>query len=117
MLSPYARREAVSEGVHTVLAGVPFLGVVRPGIGGIERLSGALTNQSYKVTTDGGVYVLRLAGEGTSEYVDRRAEGHNARVAAGPRWRSGSFPAWVRFSSFVSTFLPGSAATSTFCSS
>ena len=82
MLSPYARREAVSEGVHTVLAGVPFFGGVRPGIVGIERLSGALTNQSYKVTTDGGVYVLRLAGEGTSEYVDRRAEGHNARVAA-----------------------------------
>ena len=81
-MSHYARREAVSEGVHTVLAGVPFFGGVRPGIVGIERLSGALTNQSYKVTTDGGVYVLRLAGEGTSEYVDRRAEGHNARVAA-----------------------------------
>lgn len=48
----------------------------------IERLSGALTNTSYKVSTDGGIYVLRLAGAGTSEYVDRESEGHNARVAA-----------------------------------
>ena len=49
----------------------------------VERLSGALTNASYKVTTDGGVYVLRLAGVGTSEFVDRASEEHNARVAAG----------------------------------
>lgn len=48
----------------------------------IERLSGALTNASYKVTADGGVYVLRLAGTGTSEYVDRVSEEHNARIAA-----------------------------------
>lgn len=82
MLSPYARGEAVSEGVQTVLARVPFFGDARSGIVGVERLSGALTNQSYKVTTDGGVYVLRLAGEGTCEYVDRTAEGHNARLAA-----------------------------------
>ncbi|MDP8972903.1 MAG: phosphotransferase family protein [Actinomycetota bacterium] len=49
---------------------------------GLERLSGALTNVSYKVTTEAGAYVLRLAGEGTSDYVNRTAEGHNARVAA-----------------------------------
>jgi len=51
----------------------------------LERLGGALTNVSYKVTTDYGVYVLRLAGEGTSDYVDRTAEEHNARVAAAAR--------------------------------
>ena len=49
---------------------------------GIERLGGALTNVSYKVTTEAGTYVLRLAGEGTSDYVDRTAEGHNAQIAA-----------------------------------
>ena len=54
-----------------------------PGRVRVERLSGALTNASYKVTTDGGVYVLRLAGAGTSEFVDRASEEHNARVAAG----------------------------------
>ncbi|WP_166397794.1 choline kinase family protein [Rubrobacter marinus] len=49
----------------------------------VERLSGALTNASYKVITDGGVYVMRLSGTGTSGFVDRASEGHNARVAAG----------------------------------
>jgi len=79
---PYKQREEGSEGVYAALARVPFFG--GPGMGMVEaeRLSGALTNQSYKVTTDGGVYVLRLAGEGTCEYVDRAAERHNARVAA-----------------------------------
>ena len=31
----------------------------------LELLGGALTNVSYKVTTGGAAYVLRLAGEGT----------------------------------------------------
>ena len=48
----------------------------------IELLGGALTNVSYKVTTGGAAYALRLAGDGTSEYIDRKAEEHNARVAA-----------------------------------
>ena len=48
----------------------------------IERLGGGLTNVSYKVTTGGAAYALRLAGDGTSEYIDRKAEEHNARVAA-----------------------------------
>ena len=48
----------------------------------IERLGGALTNVCYKVTVGGASYVLRLAGEGTSEYIDRSAEEHNARLAA-----------------------------------
>jgi thiamine kinase-like enzyme len=34
------------------------------------------------VTTGGAAYVLRLAGEGTSDYIDRAAEKHNAQVAA-----------------------------------
>ena len=33
----------------------------------LELLGGALTNVSYKVTTGGAAYVLRLAGEGTSD--------------------------------------------------
>jgi thiamine kinase-like enzyme len=48
----------------------------------IERLDGALTNVSYKVTIGSVSYALRLAGEGTSDYIDRSAEEHNARVAA-----------------------------------
>ena len=69
-------------GIRSVLARVPLLKDVRLENVRLERLSGALTNISYKVTTEAGAYVLRLAGEGTSDYVDRTAEGHNARVAA-----------------------------------
>lgn len=46
-----------------------------------EQLGG-LTNRNYKVSLDGEAYVLRVAGEGTSEYIDREVEAHNARVAA-----------------------------------
>jgi thiamine kinase-like enzyme len=68
--------------IRDVLARVPSLKGVRWENVGLERLSGAMTNVSYKLTTEAGDYVLRLAGEGTSDYVDRTAEGHNARVAA-----------------------------------
>jgi thiamine kinase-like enzyme len=82
VLSPYTQREVETEDVRAALARVPFFGDARLWNVGAERLNGALTNHSYKVTTDGGVYVLRLAGEGTCDYVDRPAERHNARVAA-----------------------------------
>ena len=47
----------------------------------IERLGG-LTNLVYRVGLNGKDYILRLAGEGTEEYIDRAVEGHNAKVAA-----------------------------------
>ena len=47
----------------------------------IERIGG-LTNRNYKITLGGERYVLRLAGAGTGDYIDRQAEAHNARVAA-----------------------------------
>jgi thiamine kinase-like enzyme len=68
--------------VYAALARVPFFGNVRQSGLEIERLGGALTNVSYKVTVGSAAYALRLAGEGTSEYIDRSAEEHNARVAA-----------------------------------
>jgi thiamine kinase-like enzyme len=68
--------------VYAALARVPFFGNIRQSGLEIERLSGALTNVSYKVTVGSAAYVLRLAGEGTSDYIDRSAEEHNARVAA-----------------------------------
>ena len=82
MLSTHVVREARPDGLRSVLARVPLLKDVPLENVGIERLSGALTNVSYKVTTEAGTYVLRLAGEGTSDYVDRTAEGHNAQIAA-----------------------------------
>jgi thiamine kinase-like enzyme len=47
----------------------------------IERIGG-LTNRNFRVTIGPDSYVLRLAGAGTAAYIDRRAEEHNARVAA-----------------------------------
>ncbi len=46
----------------------------------VERLGG-LTNRNYKIDCDHGSYVLRLAGEGTSDYIDRKAELYNASIA------------------------------------
>ena len=47
----------------------------------IERLGG-LTNLVYKVSLEGENYVLRISGEGTLDYIDRKVEGHNAKIAA-----------------------------------
>ena len=70
------------DGVYAALARVPLFGNVPQRRLKIELLGGGLTNVSYKVTTGGAAYALRLAGEGTSGYIDRKAEEHNARVAA-----------------------------------
>jgi len=47
----------------------------------IERLGG-LTNRNYKINCERGNFVLRLAGEGTGDYIDRKAEFHNASIAS-----------------------------------
>jgi thiamine kinase-like enzyme len=70
------------DGVYAALARVPFFENVRQEAIKLERLGGALTNVSYKVMIKSAAYVLRLAGEGTSDYIDRAAEEYNARVAA-----------------------------------
>ncbi len=68
--------------VYAALARVPFFENVRREVIKLDRLGGALTNVCYKVTIGSASYVLRLAGEGTSDYIDRSAEEHNARAAA-----------------------------------
>lgn len=68
--------------VYAALARVPFFKDVRPEAIEFERLNGALTNISYKIKVDGVAYALRLAGRGTSDFIDRSAEEHNARAAA-----------------------------------
>ena len=47
----------------------------------LERLGG-LTNRNYRLESPSGSFVLRLAGAGTSEYIDRQAEEFNARLAS-----------------------------------
>lgn len=46
-----------------------------------ERLGG-LTNRNYRIALDGERFVLRLAGAGTGDYIDRAVEEHNARITA-----------------------------------
>ena len=43
----------------------------------------SLTNRTVKLTLGGEQFVLRIAGAGTASYIDRTAEAHNARLAAG----------------------------------
>jgi hypothetical protein len=67
--------------VDTALARAPLFRQIESQIVEIEPL-GSLTNLSYKLTTSMGAYVLRLPGEDTFDYIDRRAEEHNGRVTA-----------------------------------
>ncbi len=48
----------------------------------IEALSNSFTNSSFRVDFGGDSFLLRLSGMGTSGYIDRAAEEHNARIAA-----------------------------------
>lgn len=47
----------------------------------IRRLGGS-TNRNYRIDCQLGSYVLRLAGEGTGEYIDREVEFYNASIAS-----------------------------------
>ena len=47
----------------------------------IERLGG-LTNKNFKVIDGENKYVLRIPGEGTEEYINRKAEEAAARISA-----------------------------------
>ncbi len=69
------------EKVYKALARIPLFEGVPPETVGIERLGG-LTNLVYKLDHGAESYVLRIPGEGTESYIDRKVEGHNARVAA-----------------------------------
>lgn len=60
---------------------IPALAGVDPAAVGIERLGG-LTNRNFKLTVGVDRYVLRIAGAGTGEYIDRAAEEQCARIAA-----------------------------------
>jgi thiamine kinase-like enzyme len=65
--------------VLRALAEIPVLAATEDA--GIERIGG-LTNRNYKIILGDQRYVLRLAGAGTADYIDRAAEAHNARAAA-----------------------------------
>jgi thiamine kinase-like enzyme len=96
------------DGVYAALAHMPFFANVRRQKGvKIERLGGALTNVSYKVTICDVSYALRLAGEGTSDFIDRSAEEHNARVAAAAGLSAEVLYFDAREGTMVTRFLDG----------
>lgn len=47
----------------------------------LEPLEG-MTNRNYRIAVDGVNYVVRIPGEGTEEYIDRKADGQAARVTS-----------------------------------
>lgn len=67
--------------VKRILARVPSFQGRTNEIAAVEPLAG-LSNQNFKVTLNGVKCVVRVPGAGTKEYIDRRAEKHNACVAA-----------------------------------
>jgi len=67
--------------IETVLKRVPDLEQVDFDHVTAERLGG-LTNRNYKVTTPIGTFVLRIPGEGTSEYISRENESLAARITS-----------------------------------
>jgi thiamine kinase-like enzyme len=75
-LEPTEREE-----ILRALSAIPIFAGISAGRREIERIGG-LTNRNYRITTGPDSYVLRLAGAGTAAYIDRRAEEHNAKVAA-----------------------------------
>ena len=56
-------------------------GTVRAADVAIEPLGG-MTNRNYKVTVAQIPYVVRIPGEGTEEYVDRKADEQASRVTS-----------------------------------
>ncbi len=67
--------------LETALQRIPLLQKTPPE-GIIQRRLGGLTNHNYHLQLGDDQYVLRIAGAGTAEYIDRTVEAHNARVAA-----------------------------------
>ena len=72
------------EAVQALLR-IPLFSGQEPGDFDFQRLGG-LTNRNYKVTPKGSggedAYILRIAGDGTEEYIDRAHEEVNAKAAA-----------------------------------
>jgi thiamine kinase-like enzyme len=66
--------------VIAMIGQVPFFTVNNARVSRIENLPGGLTNYNFMVTVDNVTYALRVAGDGTIEYLDRKAEQHNASL-------------------------------------
>ena len=71
----------MDEKIAAALARIPVFDSIGLETVACERLGG-LTNFVYRLDAGGTRYLLRIAGEGTGDYIDRAVEGHNAGIAA-----------------------------------
>ena len=71
----------MTDEVFKILSTVDGFRKIKSGDIVVERLGG-LTNRNYKFDCESGSYVLRIAGEGTEDYIDRTTELHNASIAS-----------------------------------
>lgn len=94
-------------GAFAALGSIPmFRGASRRDVR-IESLSNAFTNSSYRVDFAGESFLLRLSGNGTSEYIDREAEDRNARIAARSGVNAEILFSDVRDGTMVCRFIEG----------
>ncbi len=63
-----------------MISEIPYFCEKNARVSSIETLPGGLTNFNFKVTVDNVTYALRVAGDGTSEFLNRPAEKHNASI-------------------------------------
>ncbi len=71
----------IPSSVHAALLNLPHLSNLAPDDWVVTRLGG-LTNLVYRVQTNDETLIVRIAGAGTGDYIDRAVELHNARAAA-----------------------------------
>ena len=67
--------------IHQALQNLPQFAGTSPDSYTATRLGG-LTNLVYRIETADKKLIVRIPGEGTNAYIDRKVELHNARVAA-----------------------------------
>lgn len=98
------------ETARGVLAGLPAFADKDLAKVSLTRLGG-LTNLVFRVALDGEAWCLRLPGEGTADYIDRKVEETNARAAAA----AGVSPEVVHFGAdgvMLTRFLDGATTMS-----
>ncbi len=67
--------------LRAAIARIPRLARLSRGDYAVSRLA-SFTNATYRVDVGGESFALRVPGVGTAQYIDRAAEGINARIAA-----------------------------------
>lgn len=70
-----------TERLNAAISRVPQLKGFRPDQLAVQKVGG-LTNRNYRITAGADSYVLRVPGEGTEQYVDRRADEQAGRITS-----------------------------------